>query len=74
MHSTTITWVNKTSKTIKVYWINYDGKRVYYESIAQGETFLQRTWESHPWIVLDSTGACRGFAVAGPNESTYEVR
>ena len=43
---TQITFVNESAQAIRIYWINYEGKRVLYQQLSPGEqygvdTFLQ---------------------------------
>ncbi len=61
---TSIQFVNKTAGTVKVYWLSYAGKRVYYWTLAPGASYVQRTFATNPWVVLTSAGACIGYVIA----------
>ena len=61
---TNIEFVNKTAGTVKVYWLDYSGKRVYYYTLAPGASYSQRTYATHPWVILNTAGACVGYVVA----------
>ena len=61
---TDIRFVNRTAGVVKVYWLDYSGRRVYYDTIAPGASVVQPTWKTHPWVVLDASGACIGYVVA----------
>jgi VHL beta domain len=61
---TNIEFVNRTAGAIKVYWLDYTGKRVYYNTLAAGSSYVQPTWKTHPWVVLDSGGRCIGYVIA----------
>ena len=61
---TNIKFVNNTSGAVKVYWLSYTGKRVYYATIAAGKFIVQPTFKTHPWVVVDSAGTCVGYVIA----------
>jgi hypothetical protein len=50
---TFIKFVNKSGKTIKVYWLDYDGDRKLYQTLENGESYEQQTFLTHPWLVTD---------------------
>jgi len=68
---TNITFVNKTSAAVQLYWLDYKGHLVYYSTIAPGARLVQRTFKTHPWLVLDSAFGCVGYVVAP--KATYTV-
>lgn len=61
---TTIRFVNATSGTVGIYWLNYTGERVLYKQLAAGASYDQPTWNTHPWVALDGSGTCIGYTVA----------
>jgi plastocyanin len=61
---TAINFVNKSSGDVKLYWLDYSGKQVYYATIPAGRNVVQQTFDTHAWVVLDSTGKCIGYVVA----------
>ncbi len=61
---TSIEFVNKTAGAVKIYWLDYAGKRIYYETLAAGSGYVQQTWKTHPWVVLDASGRCIGYVIA----------
>ena len=54
---TDIRFVNKTSGAVKIYWLDYTGKRVFYKTLAAGASYLQPTWVTHPWVAIDAAGS-----------------
>lgn len=51
---TTTTYIrfdNYRSEDMLLYWINYEGVRVYYTQIEAGRSYLQQTYVTHPWVV-----------------------
>jgi len=54
---TSITFANHSKQTIKVWWLDYDGKRQLKHTLRPGESFgPQRTFLTHPWLVTDEEG------------------
>ena len=50
-----ITFVNRNSGPVDIYWIDYDGHRVLYRSsLAMGESWHVGTALTHPWLVVVS--------------------
>lgn len=54
MNVTTV--INKRKLPIKVYWLNYQGKRQYYFDLEAGKKRNQKTFVSHPWLITDEQG------------------
>lgn len=51
---TTITFraVGENDETqFKIYWLDYNGKRVFYKHIFAGDVYRQPTYLTHPWLV-----------------------
>jgi uncharacterized repeat protein (TIGR01451 family) len=59
--ATSIDFVNQTLETVHTYWLDYNGQRVFYESVPAGNSFLQTTFVTHPWIVIGESGKCYGI-------------
>lgn len=67
-----LAFVNETETRVTVYWIDFKGTRVFYNSLAPGESYTQQTYVTHPWIVDDDDGRCLELLV--PNAAgTYAV-
>ena len=49
--STYIRFDNYLGEDVNLYWINYEGQRVYYASLQPGRSVLQQTYVTHPWVV-----------------------
>lgn len=57
--STQVTFVNHSGVPIRTYWLNYEGKRVFYREIAPGASYVQQTYVTHPWVITnDRSGHC----------------
>jgi hypothetical protein len=56
-----IKFVNASSITENVYWRDYSGTRVLYNTLAPGQSFVQGTFLTHPWVTTDSSNTCRAI-------------
>jgi competence protein ComGC len=52
---TRIKFVNKSKQTIKVYWLDKEGKRKLYATLVDGKSFDGTpTFLTHPWLITDA--------------------
>jgi hypothetical protein len=49
--STFIRFDNYLTEDVILYWLNYDGVRVYYTVLGSGLSHVQQTYVTHPWVV-----------------------
>lgn len=56
--ATRIFFNNESAERVRVYWIDYDGRRTFYSEIDAGASYTQETYMSHPWVVTDSQERC----------------
>lgn len=56
--ATKVTFVNEASARIKVYWLDYSGKREFYADVNPGKSYVQDTYMTHPWVVTNVKGQC----------------
>jgi outer membrane protein OmpA-like peptidoglycan-associated protein len=56
--ATGIYFINKTNKTLKTFWLNYEGKRVFYNTLAPKSGYMQATYATHPWLITDEDDQC----------------
>jgi dipeptidyl aminopeptidase/acylaminoacyl peptidase len=54
--ATEITFVNQLPAPVNLFWVDPDGKRVAYGSLATGERRTQHTFAGHVWLVTGRTG------------------
>lgn len=52
----TFTVTNRLNKTVSVYWLNYQGVRTLYGTLAPGQSLGQQSFITHPWVVVDDQG------------------
>ncbi|KAG8666338.1 hypothetical protein FPOAC2_11447 [Fusarium poae] len=67
----TVDFVNRTGKTLKVSWINWDGKPVYYRTIKNGQTKRQLTYVGHIWRLVDVSDEKFRAVYAAPDTGTH---
>ncbi|MBN1360759.1 MAG: DPP IV N-terminal domain-containing protein [Sedimentisphaerales bacterium] len=61
---TSITFINRTEGDIEIYWIDTEGQRQQYATVAAGERHQQHTYAGHSWLVTDSEDRTLGAFVA----------
>lgn len=55
-------FVNQRSDAINVFWLDQTGARQTYKlGLANGQTHIQQTFVTHPWIVTGAQGQCLGI-------------
>lgn len=71
---TSITFVNSTNQTVRVYWRNYLGKRVLYITLPASAVFTQPTYLTHPWVITNLADQCLLIfkPVVGPGTATIQ--
>ncbi len=53
---TSIRFENKSGQTVKVYWLDFEGKRKHYATVKDGAVWDQPTYLTHPWLITDENG------------------
>ena len=61
---TKIEFINETAGPVKTYWLDYNGQRVFYRELVAQASYVQATFDTHPWIAVDRTGKCIGYTIA----------
>jgi hypothetical protein len=51
--STYVKFVNAYGAKVDIYWINFSGQVVLFDSLDPGQSYVQQTYLSHPWIIYD---------------------
>jgi hypothetical protein len=65
--ATSIQFLNDTAGSVNVYWLDYNGQRVFYRggpylALDAGSSYVQGTFLTHPWVVTDvATNSCLGI-------------
>jgi len=70
---TAIIFTNRTRDNISLFWLDYRGERVAYKTLRSGEAYTQRTYISHPWVIVGPHGACRKIVLPGSTTRTVTI-
>jgi von Hippel-Lindau disease tumor supressor len=71
---TRISFRNERFGRINVFWIDYEGQRQLYRTLAPGQTQTFQTYATHPWVLTDASGGCLSVNFADVGTSTVRVR
>jgi von Hippel-Lindau disease tumor supressor len=71
---TSIAFINQSKKKIKIYWLNYQGKRVLYKALNSGENFDIQTYLTHPWLITDSEDNAKSLYFPDGQPRTINIR
>jgi hypothetical protein len=64
---TSIQFNNQTKGDVNVYGIDNDGQRVLQSTVASGQSYVQSTFLTNPWVTTDAINTCVGIWL--PTES-----
>jgi hypothetical protein len=64
---------NQSGRPIQLFWLDYDGRRRPFLSLGPGETGVQPTFFTHPWVVADASGRCISIYYARNTDRTIVV-
>ena len=70
---TRLEFSNKRSGPVKVYWIDYDGRRQHYRDLAPGSSYEQQTFMTHPWVVTEARPGQPCIALILPGDPVSRV-
>jgi hypothetical protein len=71
--STEVIFFNQSPVPIRTYWLDYEGNRKFRSEIAPGQSFMQQTYVTHPWVVTTSTPPRDCVAIFQPEASSAIV-
>jgi hypothetical protein len=54
-----IQFVNNSASglSFQVFWLDFNGNRVLYNTLSPGQSFIQQTFLTHPWVIADTSPA-----------------
>jgi von Hippel-Lindau disease tumor supressor len=70
---TSINFLNKGQQPIRVYWLNYKGKRVLYKELNSGENIEIQTFLTHPWLITDSNDNAKDIFFPDSQSRAIEI-
>jgi hypothetical protein len=66
--STNIRFINRKTFRVKVYWIDFTGKRQHYFDLEPDEVRDQQTYVTHPWLITEAGDNQPCINIFFPNE------
>ena len=61
---TSLRFINSMGEQAQIYWLDYDGKRQFFQVLAPTQSYIQPTKVTHPWLVTNNEGECLGIFVS----------
>lgn len=71
---TTMKFVNRTNQEVRSYWLDYNGRRVFYKAIPPNGNYTQPTFQTHPWVITDARDNCLDIYVSNQPSAVVEIR
>jgi von Hippel-Lindau disease tumor supressor len=72
--STEVRFKNTTRDVWDIYWLDFKGKRIFYNSLKPGEAYTQQTYVTHPWVAVSLKGGCRGPFQPATSRKTFTIK
>jgi von Hippel-Lindau disease tumor supressor len=69
---TEVIFFNQSPAPIRTYWLDHQGNRKFGSEIRPGDSYVQQTYVTHPWVVTKS-GAKTCVAIFQPEASSAIV-
>ena len=66
-----IQFANSSGRPLKIYWLDFQGRRQFYHELKSGQDYRQPTYVNHPWIAVDSAGTCVDGVLKAPHGGDY---
>jgi len=63
---TQVVFRNNTESKLKLFWLDYEGKRKFYAEIQPMDYLLQHTFATHPWLITDDANDPKAIFIAHP--------
>jgi von Hippel-Lindau disease tumor supressor len=71
---TSMKFVNGSANVIKIYWLDYKGKRVLYGTLKPSEELQLTTYLTHPWLITDSDDNAKSIYFPDGQPRTVEIK
>lgn len=70
---TALTFDNRSGGPVEIFWLDPQGERRSYGTVAAGAQRQQHTYAGHAWLVVDSHGRALGGVVAAAQPATVPI-
>ena len=58
---------------VRIFWLDYEGDLVLYNDLDDGESYLQGTWLTHPWVAITDEGSCISYFLVNETSETWSI-
>src|SRR5262249_106865 len=69
-----IEFINTTAQVVNIYWLDYNGTRQLYQTLAPGGSYVQSTYLTQPWLAADTSGTCIAIYLPVTNPARAVIR
>lgn len=63
-----------SARTVEIHWMDYDGQAVFRKLLKPGESYMERTFATHPWLLHDVANDEFLLVRLGEYASTAQLR
>ena len=70
---TTVTFINRTSGSRAILWIDFKGQPIDYAMLDQGQSWTVKTYLTHPWMITDGPGNCLEMFMPKIGVNRFEI-
>lgn len=71
---TKMKFVNNTNQEVRSYWLDYNGRRVFYKAIPPNSSYTQPTYKTHPWLITDQVDKCLKIFRSNNRSEVVKIR
>ncbi|MGP0058997.1 MAG: caspase family protein [Beijerinckiaceae bacterium] len=71
---TGISFKNSRDTSIRIFWIDYAGKRKLYGSLSYGQSLSLQTFMTHPWVITNNVDTCIGVYLPETPAREFVIR
>lgn len=68
-----LNFINRSGETLKVYWLDFSGRRVLYKTLKPQQGYTQLTYLTHPWLITDASDNAWYLYYADAQPRTVEI-
>jgi hypothetical protein len=70
--SVNITFTNNSKRLLHINWLDYTGHEVTYHDLEDGASWSIPTYQTHPWIIRKTDGACSTILIPKAGAASHE--
>ncbi len=58
--------ISQFYRYVDVYWVDFNGKWIFYKKLFPGQSYSQQTYVGHQWVAKTDAGDCEYFSIQQP--------